>query len=237
VTFHPSYSYEDFIEGIKPSMNKGKISYSLQDGIFKQICERASSDLGNSYVLLIDEINRGNVSKIFGELISILETGYRGDNVTLAYSKKPFNVPKNLHIIGTMNTADRSLVQIDTALRRRFSFIELMPKPELLTKTINGISLRLLLEKINDKIIKSGLREKQVGHTYFLNVKNIQDLQFVFSNQIIPLLQDYFFDDYKKLKKDILSEHFINDSKMSVKEDWKTDSKIFVNALKKTFGL
>jgi len=186
---------------------------------------------------LIDEINRGNVSKIFGELISILETSYREKPITLAYSKLPFSIPKNLYVIGTMNTADRSLVQIDTALRRRFSFIELMPKPELLTKTIKGISLKKLLEKLNDRIVASGLREKQVGHTYLLFVETVEDLQFIFSNQIIPLLQDYFFNDYKKLEKKILSKDFIDSDKMIVKEEWKKNSNVFIDVLKQTFSL
>ncbi len=237
VTFHPSYSYEDFIEGIKPSTEKGRIAYTLEDGIFKKICEKASADSKNKYVLLIDEINRGNISKIFGELITLIETKYREKPITLAYSKKSFSVPKNLYIIGTMNTADRSLVQIDTALRRRFSFIELMPKPEKLTKVIDGISLRKLLEKLNERIVEAGLREKQIGHTYLFDINTKEDLQFVFSYEIIPLLQDYFFNNYKKLQEEILSEYFIDSEKMIVKDEWKKDPDVLIEALKQTFEL
>ena len=132
VTFHPSYSYEDFVEGIRPVTKNGVISYELQDGIFKKICKDAQNDPDNDYLLIIDEINRGNISKIFGELITLIEADKREKHsLYLAYSKKSFSVPKNLYILGTMNTADKSLVQIDTALRRRFAFVELMPSYDL----------------------------------------------------------------------------------------------------------
>ena len=136
-----------------------------------------------------------------------------------------------------MNTADRSLVQIDAALRRRFAFCELMPKSELLDQQIEGISLRALLDEMNKRIVEAGLREKQIGHSYLLDVKDLENLQFVFANEIVPLLQDYFFDDYKKLEEDILSSDFIDSEKMIIKHDWKQDPQKFLESLKNTFQL
>ncbi len=238
VTFHQSYSYEEFIEGIKPSSDDGKVIYAMERGIFRIICEEAKADSENKYVLIIDEINRGNISKIFGELITLIEKDKRGKHkLQLSYSKDSFTVPENIYIIGTMNTADRSLIQIDTALRRRFAFCELMPNSELLHQVIERISLKALLEEINKRIIKSGLREKQVGHSYFMGIENVDDLQFTFANEIIPLLQDYFFDDYQKLEEDILSSDFVDSEKMIIKDDWKHDSQVFLRILKNTFEI
>lgn len=238
VTFHQSYSYEEFIEGIKPNSINGKVVYTIEPGMFRIICEEAAADPANKYVMIIDEINRGNISKIFGELITLIEKDKRGShNLQLAYSKDTFTVPENIYIVGTMNTADRSLIQIDTALRRRFAFCELMPKPELLSKTIEGISLQKLLEEINKKIVEAGLREKQVGHSYLMRIDNVEDLQFAFVNEIVPLLQDYFFDDYKKLEEDILSSDFIDSEKMVIKDAWKQDSQVFLDSLKSTFQI
>ena len=238
VTFHQSYSYEEFIEGIKPHSVDGKVVYVIEPGIFRIICEEASADPENKYVLIIDEINRGNISKIFGELITLIEKDKRGIyNLQLAYSKDSFTIPENIYVIGTMNTADRSLIQIDTALRRRFAFYELMPQSDLLTASIEGISLKKLLEEINKRVIESGLREKQVGHSYLMNITNLEDLQFAFSYEIVPLLQDYFFDDYKKLEEDILSSDFIDSEKMIIKEEWKQNTTIFLESLKNTFQL
>jgi DNA replication protein DnaC len=236
VTFHQSYSYEEFVEGIKPHSIDGKVVYTIEPGIFRIICEDAAADPDNKYVMIIDEINRGNISKIFGELITLIEKDKRGKHtLQLAYSKDTFTVPENIYIIGTMNTADRSLIQIDAALRRRFAFCELMPKAELLLKSVDGISLQILLEVINKRIIESGLREKQIGHSYLMNINSLEDLQFVFANEIVPLLQDYFFDDYKKLEEDILSSDFVDSEKMVIKETWKKDAQTFLDALKNTF--
>lgn len=164
-----------------------------------------------NYVLIIDEINRGNVAQIFGELITLIEPSKRLDNseemkAILPYSSaqkgKPeyFGVPNNLYIIGTMNTADRSVEALDTALRRRFSFEEMMPKPELLRdKELCGVKLSDLLTTINQRIVALKDREHQIGHSYFMGLKTESDLKDVFKDKIIPLLQEYFYGDYKKI--------------------------------------
>lgn len=308
-TFHQSMSYEDFIEGIKPVVEGSEMTYKVQGGIFKELCERASQEYsvsnfnscydnfvtdvinkgvrvqlksvggkdfhvdvnskGNlnlyttdkqnfngvltkeniektyfgeldywkgymqgvidhlkeeyklgepqkidkreNYVLIIDEINRGNVAQIFGELITLIEPSKRLGNseemkAILPYSSaqkgKPeyFGVPNNLYIIGTMNTADRSVEALDTALRRRFSFEEMMPDKSLLTgKTICGVDLGLLLKTINKRIVALKDREHQIGHSYFMGLETDSDIKDVFKDKIIPLLQEYFYGDYKKI--------------------------------------
>ena len=160
-----------------------------------------------SFVLIIDEINRGNISQIFGELITLLEDDKRLGNeeslkLILPYSKQEFGVPPNVYIIGTMNTADRSVEALDTALRRRFSFVEMIPKdnlPEIMKNTIFGINLSELLNTINERIEKLLDRDHQIGHSYFISVDGERELQKVFKDKIIPLLQEYFYGDYEKL--------------------------------------
>lgn len=174
------------------------------------------NDQPQNYVLVIDEINRGNISKIFGELITLIEPSKRKGSdefieLTLPQSKKPFSVPDNLHIIGTMNTADRSLAMMDTALRRRFDFIEMMPKPELLANTVvDDIDLEELLTVLNERIEILYDREHTLGHAFFMPVKKLVDanqqekaftaLVSVFQNKIIPLLEEYFFEDWDKIR-------------------------------------
>src|SRR5690554_5842668 len=166
------------------------------------------------YVLVIDEINRGNVSAIFGELITLLEEDKRFGRESqlfakLPYSKSDFIVPPNLYIIGTMNTADRSVEALDTALRRRFSFQEMMPNPELLNEIqIEGINLEQLLRTINERIEVLVDRDHTIGHSYFLNVQSEEDLKDVFKDKVIPLLQEYFFGDYSKMEMVIGSYFF-----------------------------
>lgn len=310
-TFHQSYGYEEFVEGIKPRIdseeNSKEIKYEIKDGIFKELCEKALEnrdsiknfnfyidklkekakiddnnpekyfelpntkysiqyrngktfrikfddmsknhkdypvsidnieklyktsnidEIYNSayvrailnylklqgledykekdektnlpYIIIIDEINRGNVSKIFGELITLIEPSKRiGEKeelkVILPYSKKEFGVPKNVYIIGTMNTADRSITSLDTALRRRFEFIEMMPDVSKLSMDCEGINLQELLKAINTRIEYLLDREKTIGHAFFIGVENLEDLKKVFQNKIIPLLQEYFYNDY-----------------------------------------
>lgn len=215
VTFHQNYAYEDFIEGIRPVLknnqsNEGQgqeIEYELSQGIFKEISKRAEEEEIKNYVLIIDEINRGNIAKIFGELITLIEESRRlgrseATEVTLPYSGEPFGVPDNLYIIGTMNTADRSIALLDTALRRRFEFKEMMPDPELLPDTstnIDGVNCRDLLKAMNERIRVLLDREHQIGHTYFFGVEDIESLKKAFQNKIIPLLQEYFYDNWEKI--------------------------------------
>ncbi|MCV3457288.1 McrB family protein [Campylobacter sp. CNRCH_2016_0050h] len=153
------------------------------------------------YIIIIDEINRGNVSKIFGELITLIEPSKRIGKeeelkVTLPYSKDEFGVPKNVYIIGTMNTADRSITSLDTALRRRFEFIEMMPKPNVLSDNCEGVNLQELLKAINTRIEYLLDREKTIGHAFFIGIDSLEKLKNVFQNKIIPLLQEYFYNDY-----------------------------------------
>ncbi|EDP3161792.1 AAA domain-containing protein [Campylobacter jejuni] len=310
-TFHQSYGYEEFVEGIKPHIdseeNSKEIKYEIKDGIFKELCEKALEnrdsiknfnfyidklkekvkiddnnpekyfelpntkysiqyrngktfrikfddmsknhkdypvsidnieklyktsnidEIYNSayvrailnylklqgledykekdekvnlpYIIIIDEINRGNVSKIFGELITLIEPSKRiGEKeelkVTLPYSGEKFGVPKNVYIIGTMNTADRSITSLDTALRRRFEFVEMMPDVSKLSMDCEGINLQELLKAINTRIEYLLDREKTIGHAFFVSVENLNDLKSIFQNKIIPLLQEYFYNDY-----------------------------------------
>lgn len=350
-TFHQSYGYEEFVEGIKPVMNNEansqEIQYKIKDGIFKELCEKAldnykvslltqeefvkSEDLENKieifldelvdqqkfiekiqsggfkleeynekyriitddtnanlylnleifktllenkdkiingrsikqilnnkhrrqidsyyfqlvklfkereqdykvdnnpsekpelkpYIIIIDEINRGNVSKIFGELITLIEPSKRiGEKeelkVTLPYSGEKFGVPKNVYIIGTMNTADRSITSLDTALRRRFEFVEMMPDVSKLSMDCEGINLQELLKAINTRIEYLLDREKTIGHAFFVSVENLNDLKSIFQNKIIPLLQEYFYNDYA------LINEVLNDNGM-IFEDKKDD--------------
>ncbi|MEZ8603116.1 AAA family ATPase [Vibrio splendidus] len=221
-TFHQSYGYEEFIEGLRASTDgEGNVHYSVEPGEFLKLCRRAEQDPDSQYAMFIDEINRGNISKIFGELISLVETDKRKDgvhpmSVNLAYSGRPFSVPSNVDIIGTMNTADRSIALMDTALRRRFEFIEMMPDIRLFESdglidigNNQYIDLGELLKSLNDRIEALYDREHTLGHAFFFPAYNaakagnhdeaVSNLAKAFIGKIVPLLQEYFHDDWSKI--------------------------------------
>ncbi len=346
VTFHQSFSYEDFVEGLKANSDNGVLSYSVDPGVFKSICERASSshlqvvsvdafddaviqlqekyeeaddriemetvrgkkfeieyvggatfkifphstestdpkyvasianvrklyltgskqDIYNTsyvegfllylkkhfglkeyvpevadhettqqpFVLIIDEINRGNISNIFGELITLIEPSKRAGgaealSVKLPYSKESFSVPSNLHIIGTMNTADKSLAQVDIALRRRFEFVEMMPQHGLLSGiAIDGIDVAKMLKTINQRIELLYDREHTIGHSFFLPLKDdptIGRLARIFELEILPLLEEYFFEDWERVGQ-VLGDHLKTDASLQFIEEKFTDSSV-----------
>ena len=296
ITFHQSYGYEEFIEGIKPKMNEtdnSKLEYRIEDGVFKKFCigadpsciltehkvtgdsesisvsnptgvdltlgqinqtenyeavtegndkpkeedkneesqahktddntqktivknnDNTKNKASNNFVFIIDEINRGNISRIFGELITLIEPNKRlgGKEETrarLPYSGDRFGVPGNVYILGTMNTADRSIALIDTALRRRFHFVEMMPNTKILETAIikdgsKAVNIMSMLERINKRIEYLYDREHTIGHGFFTSLikkenQNMDNLKDIFKNKIIPLLQEYFYDDYKKIQ-------------------------------------
>lgn len=263
ITFHPSFGYEEFIEGLRPeSDEEGNLYFSVKDGIFKRFARQACNVLlqeaktgkrwmagggppplneeekenlrgvtGNvPFYFIIDEINRGDISRIFGDLITLIEADKRyaaeHEIITrLPYSKQSFAVPPNLYIVGTMNTADKSIALIDIALRRRFGFIELMPDYDLLAslfedvpddvRPITDLSLSLL-QNINSRILSMYDRDHQIGHSYLVHLKEsrsrdkaIEILRFAWYYEIIPLLQEYFFDSPKKLKE-IIGDRFVS---------------------------
>jgi len=203
-TFHPMYSYEDFIEGYRPTGD----GFELEPGIFRRMVNAAEAEPQKRFVLIIDEINRGNIPKIFGELITLIESTKRGKGSTiLPLSKDNFMVPKNLYLIGTMNTADRSILLIDTALRRRFAFKELLPDPELLRSgKIADVSLSTWLRALNRRIVEQlgrDGRNLQIGHSYLMQdgkpVSGIQQISQIVQDEIWPLLQEYCYEDSNKL--------------------------------------
>ena len=247
VTFHQNYAYEDFVEGIRPRLTDSgdgggdgeseatgappscELDYELRPGIFRRICEAAEAEQREAasesreperFVLIIDEINRGNIPKIFGELITLIESSKRlgkkdGVKVTLPYSGDDFGVPDNLYIIGTMNTADRSIQQLDTALRRRFTFVEMMPDPDhsLIPDDVAGVNCRKMLRAMNERIALLMDREHQIGHTYLLEVESIEDLADRFRNRIFPLLQEYFYDDWRRIDAVLRGNAFVQKDK------------------------
>ena len=222
VTFHPSYSYEDFVIGLRPvaledSAETGASGFRMVDGVFKQICAEARANAAKRYALFIDEINRANIAKVFGELITLVEpdkrtrydasgTSISGMEVQLPGTSaeegdnERFGVPDNLDIYGTMNTADRSIALLDIALRRRFEFEEIPPDYRLLDHRVEGVDLGKLLSSINDRLEFLADRDRRIGHSFFMRVTSLDDLRDSFRRQVIPLLQEYFFDDWGRVE-------------------------------------
>ncbi|RQD75866.1 MAG: AAA family ATPase [Candidatus Syntrophonatronum acetioxidans] len=224
--FHPSYGYEDFIEGFKPSLINGQAVFSLKDGIFKSLCQEAKKNLDKNFYLIIDEINRGDISRIFGELISIIEAGKRGKEMILPLSGEHFSVPENVFIVGTMNTADKSIALLDVALRRRFGFYELMPDYSLLSEiTIENLPMGLWLAELNKRIVECvgrDARNLQIGHSYFMEkgtpIKDFDKLSRVIQEDVIPLIEEYCYGDYITLSK-IIGSRFVNFSNQEINHE------------------
>lgn len=235
VTFHQSYGYEEFVEGLRPVLagdaDAGEVAYEIRPGAFKELCRKARQAPDQRFAMVIDEINRGNISKIFGELITLIEADKRDPldgsappvEVVLAYSGEKFSVPANVDIIGTMNTADRSLALLDTALRRRFDFEPLLPDTSaekvpgekdsaplagmVVTTDVGPIDVRLMLERINERIEALYDRDHCIGHAYLTGLARVTDgpqrfdaLASTFRQRIVPLLEEYFFEDWRKIQ-------------------------------------
>lgn len=208
-SFHPGYGYEDFIEGYRPVLVEGSIRFELRDGVFKRLCDAARRHPHRRYYLIIDEINRGDIPRIFGELLTLLEMSKRDTPVLLPLSGAAFTVPRNVFVIGTMNTADRSIALLDAALRRRFGFIELLPDVSVLGSTaIHGIALGAWLGELNRRIathIGRDGRNLQVGHSYFLAdgrpIQEVGQLIRVLQEDVLPLLEEYCYDDWPTLQR------------------------------------
>lgn len=244
VTFHPSFAYEDFVEGLTVNHAHGELNYEVESGIFKSVCDAASEAIVASgdeatpprYLLIIDEINRGNIAKIFGELITLLEVDKRGDTVTLPNSREDFSIPPNLYLIGTMNTADQSIALLDAALRRRFRFVSFPPDYEFLydiygfegrtdaediveeannnEEVLQAVSI-LAVEAINGKIRSTSNlgRGKQIGHSYLIKSdprggQTLDEAALVdaWKYDILPLLEEYYFGSLDRFQREIFGE-------------------------------
>lgn len=195
VSFHQAYGYEEFVEGIRPHIaDNGQMSYRIESGAFLRLCQQAKQDPSHRYAMLIDEINRANVARVFGELMSLIEPTKRAGqtdslSVNLAYSRQPFSVPSNVDIYSTMNSQDHSLSPLDMAFRRRFEFIECRPQPQLLGKVMaNGIEIDLakLLTALNERISQNLAKDSQLGHSFLWGIDSLQALSAAFSQSIIP---------------------------------------------------
>ena len=243
ITFHQSYSYEDFVEGIRPVNKGGLLNYEVRWGPLRRICDRAQKTPDQRFALLIDELNRGNVAKIFGELITLMEIDNRiridssgqklpgvGVEVTLPYSGEVFGVPANLDLICTMNTANRSIRKLDSALRRRFEFKELTPQPGKLSTIDDGdggkIDLPMLLDTMNRRLIQLRHRDQTLGHSYLIDVKSFDDLRWVFVRKILPFLQETFYDDWGQIRL-VLADHAADPDLQLIRERQFSSDQLF----------
>lgn len=226
-TFHPAYGYENFIEGYTPCTVGGQLVFERTDGIFKRLCNDARRKPESKFYLVIDEINRGDVPRIFGELLTALEKDKRGHSILLPLSGESFHVPPNVYVIGTMNTADRSIALLDTALRRRFGFIELMPDSSLLGDTVVGniVPLGPWLDALNGRILEHigrDARNLQIGHAYLLDggrpVVDFTRFAHIVQNDILPLLEEYCYEDYAMLAK-ILGSGLVDERRQRIRHE------------------
>jgi 5-methylcytosine-specific restriction protein B len=216
-SFHPAYGYEDFLEGFRPVQASSAVGFVLRDGIFKRVCDRASRDTAHPYFLIIDEINRGDIPRIFGELLTILEKEKRGKTITLPLSGKTFSVPDNVHVLGTMNTADRSIALLNAALRRRFGFVELLPDSGALgTASAGSIPLGSWLDALNKRVLEHAGRDArnlQIGHSYLMPdgapLRELSRFAEVLRDDILPLLEEYCYEDFDSLER-ILGSTLVN---------------------------
>jgi len=225
--FHPAYGYEDFIEGYRPeTTSSGQIVFRLRDGAFKRLAKDAAKTPERRFFLIVDEINRGDIPRIFGELLTVLEKDKRGKSIVLPVSGEVFRVPSNVCLIGTMNTADRSISLLDAALRRRFGFIELMPDTTVLSDhAISGVPLGPWLESLNRRIceyVGRDARNLQIGHSYLLQgerpLKDLAAFKRVLRDDIIPLLEEYCYEDYSALQN-ILGNGLLNADKKRIRSE------------------
>ena len=225
--FHPAYGYEDFIEGYRPEQANDQMIFTLRSGIFKKLCKDAHDDPETSFYLIVDEINRGDIPRIFGELMTILEKDKRGKPITLPTSGEQFKVPSNVYVIGTMNTADRSIALLDAALRRRFGFIELMPDLSVLgDATVKEIHIGRWLEALNQRIcehVGRDARNLQIGHSYLLRdngapITDFSEFARALHEDIIPLLEEYCYEDYNTLEK-ILGAGIVDASDQKIRHE------------------
>lgn len=207
-TFHPNWGYEDFLEGIRPQAAGGVITFRERDGIFKTLCVDAAAAPEKNFYLVIDEINRGDLPRIFGELMTVMELDKRDQSITLPVSAKSFRIPRNVFVVGTMNTADRSISLLDAAVRRRFAFIELMPDIDCLDgRHVRSLPLGPWLSALNARVrkhLKRDARNLQVGHAYLMpaaGINSFADFARILRDEIVPLLEEYCYDDFHTLQQ------------------------------------
>lgn len=225
-SFHPAYGYEDFLEGFRPESINGQMHFTLRDGIFKKLCQDAHARPERRFYLIIDEINRGDIPRIFGELLSVLEKDKRGKTILLPLTGKPFRVPDNVYVIGTMNTADRSIALLDTALRRRFGFIELMPDISVFGDAVVGsVPLGPWLRMLNERVceyVGRDARNLQIGHAYLLEggrpIGDFLTFAKIIQDDILPLLEEYCYEDYTRLEK-ILGAGLVDIQKQQIRHE------------------
>ena len=224
-TFHPGWGYEDFIEGLRPDTLAGQMVFKPRDGIFKRLCTDAAKEQNKNFFLVVDEINRGDLPRIFGELLTTIELDKRDRQITLPVTGSLFAVPRNVFLIGTMNTADRSISLMDTALRRRFGFVELMPDSTLLAgRKAGGLLLAAWLDALNTRLrlhLKRDARNLQIGHAYLMPsqpITSVAEFARVLRDDIIPLLEEYCYDDFGLLK-DILGGELVDAEAGRVREE------------------